>query len=224
MSIPNDKFLKKIRSFSRCGGKPTPGQKAAIEKNWLSHGYDSSQGLIKTPEKPLILEIGFGMGDALSSLAAQHPDKYFIGIEVYRPSVGSLLMKIEKQALQNIKLFKEDAVEILQHCTPDHSLDAILLFFPDPWHKKRHHKRRLVSLDFVELISKKLKPKGYFHVATDWEDYARHTEETMLQFPNFKKEMPENVLARPETKYEARGKQLGHGIWDLVYIYADNTP
>lgn len=218
MSIPEDKFLKRIRSFARCGGKATPGQKAAIEKNWLHHGYELSQGFIKLPEKRVILEIGFGMGEALSSLATQHPDTQFIGIEVYRPSVGSLLMKIEKQGLQNIKLFKEDAVEVLEHCIPNHQLDAILLFFPDPWHKKRHHKRRLISPDFIELISKKLKPTGYFHVATDWEDYARHTEETLLQFPQFKKQIPENFIERPQTKYEARGKRLGHAIWDLIYV------
>jgi len=168
------------------------------------------------------VEIGFGMGDALASLAIQHPDKQFIGIEVYRPSIGSLLMKIEKHAIQNIKIFTEDAVDALNKSIPDHQLDAILLFFPDPWHKKRHHKRRLVNAEFIKLISKKLKPNGYFHVATDWEDYANHTDTVMAEFPNFTKKIPENFLGRSDTKYEARGKRLGHGIWDLVYFLKSN--
>ena len=222
MSIPEDKFLKRIHSFARCSGKATPGQKAALEKNGPEHILNISQGFIQIPEKPLIIEIGFGMGDALSTAALQHPDKQFIGIEVYRPSIGSLLIKIEKQAIQNIKIFTEDAVDVLQKSIPDQQIDAILLFFPDPWHKKRHHKRRLVQPEFIELISKKLKSNGYFHVATDWEEYAIHTETVMAEFPNFKKEIPENFLGRSSTKYEARGKRLGHGIRDLVYVLKSN--
>lgn len=170
---------------------------------------------------PRILEIGFGMGDSLLQMARSHPEQDFIGIDVHRPGVGNLLLRIAESGLNNLKLVNDDAVEVLQHAIEDASLDGVLLFFPDPWHKKKHHKRRIVQPDFVQLVRRKLKIRGIFHLATDWENYAEHMMEVLSQAEGF-----ENLAgpgqfssaeARPQTKYERRGQRLGHGVWDLRF-------
>lgn len=211
--------IRRIRSFVRREGKMTLAQKQALEQQWPDHGLEVGAGFIGFPKMPLILEIGFGMGMSLFELAQTHLDKQFIGIEVYRPGVGALLRKLKASQLTNVKVFKEDAVDVLTACIPDHSLAALLLFFPDPWHKKRHHKRRLVQPEFVKLIKSKLKPGGYFHVATDWQPYAEHVDGVMQLFPEFQKTRPSAFLERPNTKYEKRGVSLGHEVFDLVYVH-----
>lgn len=218
MNSQENKFHRRIRSFVRREGKITPGQTRAIEAYWPTIGCELSDGLFKGSDKPIVLEIGFGMGDSLLEMARQHPDKHFVGIEVYRPGVGSLLMKMEQAGVTNIRIFREDAIDVLMQCLPEHSLEAVLLFFPDPWHKKRHHKRRIVNATFINLVCQKLKPSGYFHVATDWENYAEVIEETLADFPQLKKQKPKHYLERPSTKYQKRGERLGHGVWDLVYM------
>ncbi|TAN47512.1 MAG: tRNA (guanosine(46)-N7)-methyltransferase TrmB [Methylococcaceae bacterium] len=171
----------------------------------------------------LILEIGFGNGDSLLQQAAATPEKNFIGIEVHRPGVGHCLLGIERLALTNLRLYRADAIEVLERCIPDQSLDGVQLFFPDPWPKSRHHKRRIVNARFVELVARKLKPGGTFHAATDWENYAQHMLEVLNACTSLvnaaEGEMPyvDSQALRPATKFEQRGQRLGHGVWDLLY-------
>ncbi|MBU2114787.1 MAG: tRNA (guanosine(46)-N7)-methyltransferase TrmB, partial [Gammaproteobacteria bacterium] len=169
-----------------------------------------------------VLEIGFGMGKSLVQMAKAAPEKDFIGIEVHRPGVGACLSEAVAQQVKNLKVFEHDAVEVLEHSIADNSLDTVQLFFPDPWHKKRHHKRRIVQGEFVQLLRRKLKPGGVFHMATDWENYAEHMLEVMSAAEGFSNlsadstyvERPEQ---RPLTKFEQRGQRLGHGVWDLMF-------
>jgi tRNA (guanine-N7-)-methyltransferase len=173
-------------------------------------------------EAPLILEIGFGNGDSLATMAAENPAANYIGIEVHRPGVGHLLLKIEEQGVSNLRVYCADAIDILTHCVADASLDRLQLFFPDPWHKKRHNKRRIVNAGFLELICCKLKPGGIFHAATDWEPYAEHMAETLAACPALLSLAANSPFSprpdyRPLTKFESRGHRLGHGVWDLLY-------
>ncbi|WP_455220096.1 tRNA (guanosine(46)-N7)-methyltransferase TrmB, partial [Kaarinaea lacus] len=171
---------------------------------------------------PTIVEIGFGMGDTLATMAMENPDSNFIGIEVHRPGVGSLLATIEEKGISNIRIFCHDAVEVLEQSIPDQSLDGIHIFFPDPWHKKRHHKRRLIQTAFVNLLATKLKPQGQLHIATDWKNYAEWIEEVMAETPNFSKLAEDNSHQRPTTKFEKRGLKLGHGVWDMIYVHCEH--
>lgn len=171
-------------------------------------------------EAPRVVEIGFGMGQATASIAHAHPEGDFLGIEVHEPGVGALLKRIEELGLGNLRIVQHDAVEVFTHMLADASLDGIHIFFPDPWHKKRHHKRRLIQSDFVELLVGKLKPGGYLHLATDWEHYAQQ----MLEVLSADKHLAntcETYAPRPEyrplTKFEQRGLRLGHGVWDLLF-------
>jgi tRNA (guanine-N7-)-methyltransferase len=169
-----------------------------------------------------ILEIGFGMGQALLAMAQQNPQQNFIGIEVHRPGVGNLLSELEAQQINNVRVFCADAVEVLRYCIPDHFLSGINIFFPDPWPKKRHHKRRLIQTDFVLLLQQKLKSQGFLHLATDWQHYAEHMMAVLNTVPGFINAAGEgNFMPRPEnrplTKFEQRGQQLGHEVWDLVF-------
>nr|WP_232019233.1 tRNA (guanosine(46)-N7)-methyltransferase TrmB [Sulfuritortus calidifontis] len=169
---------------------------------------------------PKILEIGFGMGDSTAKIAAAHPEIDYLGIEVHTPGVGALLKRIGEQNLTNLRLIQHDAVEVLQHMIPDASLDGCHIFFPDPWHKKRHHKRRLIQPGFVALLVKKLKPGAYLHLATDWQDYAEQMLAVLSAEPDLRNSA-EGFAPRPEyrplTKFEQRGLKLGHGVWDLVF-------
>ncbi|HEX7025679.1 MAG TPA: tRNA (guanosine(46)-N7)-methyltransferase TrmB [Gammaproteobacteria bacterium] len=216
------KPLRQIRSFVLREGRLTAGQQRALEELWPRYGIDADSKVFDFVSlfgraAPVVFEIGFGDGESLAQTASTYPDLNFIGVEVHRPGVGHLLQLTEQQSLANIRIVSRDAVEVLKENIADGSLYCVDIFFPDPWHKKRHHKRRLVQPDFVALLSRKLQHGGILHVATDWEDYARHVETVMTGQNAFTRASPEAALSRPETKFERRGQRLGHGVWDLVY-------
>lgn len=202
-------------------------QRHALETLWPIYGVEFSAAPTSLTtlfgrDAATILEIGFGNGNALLHLALQHPDKNFIGIEVHRPGVGHLLLNIEQHQVKNIRVFCHDAIDVLKQHIADASLDRLHLYFPDPWHKTRHHKRRIVQPDFALLVAQKLKAGGVFHLATDWQNYAEHMVEVLNgceQFNNLSTE--NNYVPRPEeralTKFEKRGQRLGHGVWDMLY-------
>jgi tRNA (guanine-N7-)-methyltransferase len=224
--IPEKKH-RPIRSFVRREGRLTKGQQRALTELWIKFGINNEPTSIDLKEvfgrnEPRVLEIGFGNGASLVQMAATHIDHDYLGIEVHRPGVGALLLMVEEQNLSNVRVICDDAVEVLKHRIEDGSLDRVQLFFPDPWHKKRHHKRRIVQPAFVALIAQKLKPGGLFHLATDWEDYAFHMVEVMNSSVDFKNTASDgDFVARPDyrplTKFEQRGQRLGHGVWDLIY-------
>jgi len=168
----------------------------------------------------LILEIGFGMGDATLEIAEQNPDVNFIGIEVHPPGVGRVLSQIEKKGLSNLRVIEHDAVEVLQHMFPDASINGIHIFFPDPWPKKRHHKRRLINSTLLTLMEAKLIDDGYVHIATDWQEYAAEIKALLSNSKNFfvdSKSYTTGPMNRPPTKFENRGKALGHRISDIIF-------
>lgn len=216
-----------IRSYVVRKGRMTPAQQRALQENWQQYGLKaSSEGsffhwpTLFGRQAPVILEIGFGMGDNLVSLAQQAPASDFIGVEVHPPGVGACLAKAQAAALTNLKVFAQDVFEVLQQI-PAASLDKVLLFFPDPWPKKRHHKRRIVQPAFVSLIAEKLSVGGVFHAATDWQPYAEHMSMVLEACPQLKNVHGENPLApashRFTTKFEKRGLKLGHEIYDILY-------
>jgi len=219
--------MKPIRSFVVRSGRMTAGQQRAWDDNWSSMGLELSEDLIDCTQtfeikKPMVLEIGFGMGASLCDMAAQERDKNFIGIEVHRPGVGALLMKAEEMALENLKVFCEDANDVLGSSIPDESLNRVQLYFPDPWHKTKHNKRRLVQEKFVQNIRPKLEIGGVFHMATDWEPYAKHMMKVMNATEGYRNLSGQAAYAerpdyRPLTKFEVRGQKLGHGVWDLLF-------
>ena len=219
VNLPNDsaspKKQRPIRSFVRREGRLTPAQNHALEKLWEVYGFSSDSTQAISIPAHTILEIGFGMGQSLILQAKHNPDKNYIGIEVHRPGIGSLLLNIQKENLKNLKIFNKDAVEVLSQNIPDHSLEAIQIFFPDPWPKKRHHKRRLIQPEFVKLLHQKLKPNGLLHIATDWENDAEQILEVLNHSRLFNK--VEEAHDRPTTKFETRGLKLGHGVWDLLF-------
>jgi len=227
MTVPaDDRPARKIRSFVRREGRITAGQQRALHDLWPRYGLAADQPLdlatIFGRRAPCTLEIGFGNGDALATMAGQQTDTDFIGIEVHRPGVGRLLQQLDEHELSNVRVMREDAVQLLTSCFPDNSLDRLLLFFPDPWHKKRHHKRRIVQPAFIELLARKIKPGGILHMATDWEDYARHMLEVMGESAAFRNCAGSGNYSpqpdyRPVTKFERRGQRLGHGVWDLLF-------
>lgn len=215
-----------IRSYVRREGRITAAQQRALRELWPRYGLEANAPLDMTAifgrRAPRVLEIGFGNGDALLALAEQQPGCDFIGIEVHRPGVGRLLQQLQQRQLDNVRVMREDAAHILGSCFPDNSLDRVLLFFPDPWHKKRHHKRRIVQPGFIELLSRKIRPGGHLHMATDWEHYACHMLSVMTQSAAFRNCAAESDYVprpdyRPVTKFEQRGQRLGHGVWDLLY-------
>ncbi len=221
------KYLRKVRSFVLREGRLTKGQAQAMEQQWPTMGLEYSAEAIDLEavfgnSSPVVLEIGFGMGASLVEMAKAAPEQNFIGIEVHKPGVGACLADAAAANVTNLKVFHHDAVEVLEQTIADASLDRVQLFFPDPWHKKRHHKRRIVQPEFAELIKRKLKVGGVFHLATDWENYSEHMLEVMSAAPGYKNlsttgdfvERPEH---RPLTKFEARGHRLGHGVWDLMF-------
>jgi tRNA (guanine-N7-)-methyltransferase len=226
-ALNEGKYIRKVRSFVKREGRLTKGQAAAIEKCWSSMGLEHSQGLLDFSQvfgndNDVVLEIGFGMGKSLVEMAKNAPHLNFIGIEVHRPGVGACLMEADEAGITNLRVFEHDAVEVLADCIADGSLTTMQLFFPDPWHKKRHHKRRIVQPEFVESLRQKLKIGGVFHMATDWENYAEHMLEVMTAAPGYENisetqdyvPRPDN---RPLTKFEQRGHRLGHGVWDLMF-------
>ncbi|MCX8601235.1 MULTISPECIES: tRNA (guanosine(46)-N7)-methyltransferase TrmB [unclassified Gilliamella] len=214
-----------IRSFVLRQGRLTKGQEHALTHLWPIFGidYQSGTNIEFNHSQPTVLEIGFGMGASLVEMAKAAPNKNFLGIEVHKPGVGACLMAIEDNQLSNLKVMCHDAVEVLENMIPDNSLDKVQIFFPDPWHKARHNKRRIIQPEFVNLISQKLKSGGILHLATDWQHYAEHMLEVLSNADAFTNLSPTNdYVPRPEdrpiTKFEKRGQNLGHGVWDLQFI------
>lgn len=219
--------IRKIRSFIRRQGRITAGQQQALDEHWdkycLAPDADCRFGDIFGREAPVIVEIGFGNGISLAEMAAANPQNDYIGIEVHKPGVGHLIMQLEKRQLSNVRIYYHDAIEILERCIPGNSLDGVHLFFPDPWPKKRHHKRRIVKPEFIELVTAKLKPGGYFHCATDWRNYAEQMLRVLanakgLHNTDAEGGYSERPAYRPLTKFENRGLRLGHGVWDLIFL------
>ncbi len=210
-----------IRSFVRRGGRLTPAQNRAMKLLLPKYGIEYSDSLIDLNtifgrEAPHVIEIGFGNGDLLIETAETHPETDFVGIEVHEPGVGRCLMAIERRKLTNIRVICHDAVEVLRNQIPDGALDGAYLFFPDPWPKKRHHKRRIVQSHFIELLARKIRHGGLFRTATDWANYAEHIEQMVTEDDSF--ETTEITLEdRCQTKFEQRGKRLGHAIWEHAY-------
>ena len=220
------KFMRRIRSFVRREGRLTKGQERALQELWPVMGVEFRDEMLDLTalfgrEAPVVLEIGFGMGKSLVEMAAAAPEKNFIGIEVHRPGVGACLTSAQEAGITNLRLFCHDAVEVLGQMIPDQSIDTLQLFFPDPWHKSRHHKRRIVQPAFVQMLRPKLKIGGVFHMATDWENYAEHMLEVMNAAEGFVNTMEGDYAPRPDsrplTKFEQRGHRLGHGVWDLLF-------
>ena len=197
----------------------TRGQARALELGWSEYGLSSGAGTLDLKVAfgrlaPTVLEIGFGMGDSLAAQAKSNPEKNFIGVEVHKPGVGHLLAQALEQKLTNLRVYNEDSRDVLSQAIPPASLQAVQIFFPDPWPKKRHHKRRLLSPGFLDLIAGKLKRGGLLHIATDWLPYVEAVEQLFASRSDF--ELFATPL-RPETKFERRGRSLGHEIVDLVY-------
>lgn len=217
-----------IRSFVMRAGRITPGQERALAEYWPRFGLDAD-GQTLHPTRifsrtaPLVFEIGFGMGDSLLTMAQQEPDKDFIGVEVHLPGVGRLLNQIGQSGLSNLRVMQEDAVTILREQVPAGSLARLQIYFPDPWHKKKHHKRRLIQPGFLDLAADRLAPGGELHLATDWAHYAEHMHQVLATHPAFDNVYapaayaPEPPHGRPATKFEQRGRGKGHNVWDLLY-------
>ena len=220
---------RRIRSFVLRQGRLTKGQERALETEWPKFGIDYIEekldlnAVFARKESKKILEIGFGMGESTAKIAQTLPDCDFLAVEVHTPGVGSLLKLTQELALTNIRIIQHDVVEVLENMLPENSLDGVHIFFPDPWHKKRHHKRRLIQAAFVKLLRSKLKAGAYIHVATDWQEYAEWVLEVLQAEPQLKntaENYAEKPSYRPLTKFENRGIKLGHGVWDLVFTRA----
>ena len=216
-----------IRSFVLRGGRITDGQRKAFDVNWPRYGLELDAGLLNYADvfqrqAATVLEIGFGMGDSLLQMAQAAPEANFIGVEVHPPGIGRLLADIDREQLTNLRVYQADALDVLHKCIADASLACVQIFFPDPWHKKRHHKRRLVQPEFVELVTAKLAENGVLHVATDWQPYAEHCLQVLQASSTLRNSAgTANFAPRPErrplTKFEQRGQRLGHGVWDLIF-------
>jgi tRNA (guanine-N7-)-methyltransferase len=218
---------KSIRTFVIRSGRMTESQAKAFDTFWKGKGISLFAGPIDQQalfgrQAPLVLEIGFGMGDSLVDMAKADPEKDFIGIEVHPPGVGRLINRAGLEGVDNLKTYMADANDVLEDCIADGSVDRVQLYFPDPWHKKKHHKRRIVQPAFVAQLVNKLKPGGKIHFATDWENYAEQMLEVLQGNSDISNDSPtgdfvEKPQWRPHTKFEARGERLGHGIWDLLF-------
>ena len=243
-------YPKTIKSFVRRAGRTTTGQTKAFQElgpqfilpyqpnaidliatyaySTRAEGQNDPQKEVKTGPSPLVLEIGFGMGEATAHIAALMPDTRFLCCEVHQPGVGALLKRIGEQGLQNIRIISHDAVEVIDNMLPPASLDGVHIFFPDPWHKKKHNKRRLIQSPLIAKLATRLKPGGYLHCATDWQPYAEQILQVLSDEPLLKNTAttshPElggyapKPFYRPLTKFENRGIKLGHGVWDVVFV------
>jgi len=220
-------FPKRIKSFVVRAGRISDAHRALYAEHYAKWGLQHSDGLLDYAQvfgndNPVVLEIGFGMGASLIDMCQANPNLNYIGIEVHTPGVAKVLREADERGVTNLRVYEHDAIEILADCIADGSLHCMQLFFPDPWHKKRHNKRRIVQPAFAQTIRGKLKVGGTFHMATDWEPYAEHMLEVMEVAEGY-----ENVAGqgnyhprpdfRPLTKFEKRGENLGHGVWDLIY-------
>lgn len=211
-----------IRSYVLRQGRTTPAQKRALEALFPKYGIPFSDQKISSARK-LVVEIGSGMGETTLEIAKAHPETDFIAVEVHGPGVGSLLNAIEREQLTNLRVIRHDALDVLEHMVADDSLAAIHLYFPDPWPKKRHHKRRMVQPGFAALAARKLAPGGILHAATDWPDYADHMEAVFSKEPLLEPAAA-GFAARPVTKFESRGQRLGHPIRELLFRRAGKAP
>jgi tRNA (guanine-N7-)-methyltransferase len=224
--LTTDTHIHRIRSFIRRQGRLTPGQQHALDHLWRTYGLDPTVNYdfksVFGRDAALVVEIGFGNGESLLEMAQANPHQNFIGIEVHRPGVGHLLLKLHELNITNIRIYNHDAVDILEQRIADNSLTGVQLFFPDPWHKTRHHKRRIVNAGFIKLLAQKLQIGGYFHAATDWQNYAEQMLVALARDTHFFNASPtggycERPDYRPLTKFENRGLRLGHGVWDLIF-------
>ncbi|MCH8307192.1 MAG: tRNA (guanosine(46)-N7)-methyltransferase TrmB [Proteobacteria bacterium] len=224
MAAHQQETRRTIRSFVRRAGRLTPSQAQALQELWPVFGIDFSDELIDLDSvfgraAPSVLEIGFGNGETLVEQAAANPSTDFIGIEVHEPGVGHCLLRAHAAGISNLRLSRHDAIDVLRHQIPDASLRRINLYFPDPWPKKRHHKRRILQHDFLQMLSRKIEPGGTFHIATDWQDYAEQIDELIGSDHSFRLSERRthgggDPLDRSTTKFERRGLQQGHKIWD----------
>ncbi|MCK5880469.1 MAG: tRNA (guanosine(46)-N7)-methyltransferase TrmB [Sinobacterium sp.] len=226
--LPERHQERQIRSFVMRAGRMTDSQRKAYERLLPMYGLsldDGAKGFDDAfnNEGDVVFEIGFGMGDSLVDMAKAAPEKNFIGVEVHTPGVGRLLNRCETEGVSNLRVYQDDAVDVLDQCVADGALATVQIFFPDPWHKKKHNKRRIVQPEFIQALRKKLKVGGVIHLATDWENYAEQMMEVMSAAEGFVNQegveqfsvKPEN---RPTTKFEKRGQRLGHGVWDLLFV------
>jgi tRNA (guanine-N7-)-methyltransferase len=218
---------RRIRSFVLRAGRTTQAQERALAELWPAYGIDLEEplnlGAVFGREAPRCLEIGFGAGEVIGALAETNPNIDYLGIEVHRSGVGRLLLRAEQGALKNLRIICEDAVDVLREHVADSSFDEILVFFPDPWHKKRHHKRRLIDPAFAALAAAKLRIGGTLRMATDWQDYAEQMLAVCNATPVLKSLSADATYVprpdfRPATRFERRGERLGHGVWDLAYL------
>ena len=225
---------RRIRSYVLRAGRTTPGQQRALDELLPRFGVPDGEhvvdfGALFGRRAPLVLEIGFGNGEATWRMARDEPEKNFVGLEVHPPGVGHLLLAIEEHRLENLRVACADAVPFLRDRVGDGALDGVRIWFPDPWPKKRHHKRRIVQPPFVELLARKLRPGGLLHLATDWVPYAEHMLEVLATSPAFENRSPtgdwcEKPAWRPVTKYQRRGERLGHEVRDLVFERVGAAP
>jgi tRNA (guanine-N7-)-methyltransferase len=225
---PEKKLHRPIRSFVRRQGRMSDAQNEALKTLWPEYGLELPSApynfaTIFSQQGPLCLEIGFGMGESLVEMAKADPNKNFIGVEVHKPGIGNLLIQIAKHKLGNIRIFNTDVNDVLLKAITNQSLDALHIFFPDPWQKKRHHKRRLIQPEFSQLLRVKLKIGGILHLATDWEDYAHHMMKVLSNIDGFVNVAGHGHFSlrpdyRPLTKFEKRGEKLGHKVWDLLFV------
>ena len=218
---------KSIKSYVKREGRLTKSQLYGLDNYWIKHGieYDSKIiDLVKVFKRygPIVLDVGVGAGESTINHAISHPENNYLAVEVHRPGIGRLLNKIESYALTNIKIIKHDVTNVLKEQIPDRSLSQIFIFFPDPWPKKRHHKRRLINEELIRLVKEKLVTHGRLHIATDWKDYANHIKELgnndsgLINLTNNNNFSPRPSW-RTKTKYESRGEKLDHEVWDLCY-------
>lgn len=224
---PSDLKDRRIRSFVRRQGRLTPAQNFALEKYMPKFGLQACNGVFDFSkeykrEAPTHLEIGFGNGQSVANMAASHPENNYLGVEVHRPGVGNLLQLVHAQGLSNVRVMTDDVFDVLQNNIADNSLAAVYIYFPDPWHKRCHVKRRIVNPVFVEMLATKMEVGGLLHMATDWKDYAKHMMRVMNDMPQFRNTAgADNYSERPEwrtlTKFEQRGHRLGHDVWDLMF-------
>ncbi|HEY2677080.1 MAG TPA: tRNA (guanosine(46)-N7)-methyltransferase TrmB [Steroidobacteraceae bacterium] len=219
---------RSIRSFVLRAGRTTAAQERALEQLWPAYGITLNDalldlGVIFGRAAPRCLEIGFGVGEVIGSLAEANPGTDYVGVEVHPPGVGRLLLRADSARLKNLRVICADAVEVLRDHVPDESFDEILVFFPDPWHKKRHHKRRLIEERFVAALAAKLRAGGILRLATDWQAYAEQMRDVCNANPQLQSLSPDLTFVarpdfRPSTRFERRGARLGHGVWDLAYV------
>ncbi len=222
-----ERHHRPVRSFVRREGRITPSQQLALDTLWPKYGIEYTNtpidlGIVFNHNAPISIDIGFGNGVSMLEIAAKQSDWNHLGIEVHRPGIGRLLAQLEEKTITNVRVICSDAVDVFKNMIANDSIDRALVFFPDPWPKKRHHKRRLIQSEFVQLLAQKLKSNAVLHLATDWQPYAEWMLEVLENENTFSNqagtgEFSEKPDYRPTTKFETRGQNLGHGVYDLIY-------